>query len=180
MRTYLGRQLHARVAEPTNPGVRETSRPQSSTFSAACACGFVSVPACINPRAAVIDLKTYSFPILPPFRDWAPIASHGFYGCGPADASIFEAGCDKSRCRAINSQTTTTPAPTTPATIFCKITLCVAPLNYLYLTLTIPTVLVKKYTEDHEWIELDSDGKTGATNSHSAFSTSVLMTEQAR
>jgi hypothetical protein len=22
-------------------------------------------------------------------------------------------------------------------------------------------VLVKKYTEDHEWIELDSDGKTG-------------------
>ncbi|EXJ65893.1 glycine cleavage system H protein [Cladophialophora psammophila CBS 110553] len=24
-----------------------------------------------------------------------------------------------------------------------------------------PALLVKKYTEDHEWIELDSDGKTG-------------------
>ena len=36
--------------------------------------------------------------------------------------------------------------------------------------LTPLTVLLKKYTEDHEWIELDSDGKTGAVSAESYFS----------
>jgi hypothetical protein len=33
------------------------------------------------------------------------------------------------------------------------------------------TVKEKKYTEDHEWIELSADGKTGA-QSHSFYQTS--------
>jgi glycine cleavage system H protein len=59
---------------------------------------------------------------------------------------------------------------TASATVLRETSLYVVQTQLQAGKLTCRTAFVKKYTEDHEWIELDSDGKTGNHPPHSTTS----------